>query len=81
VHPVNVQDAHGNTPLHLAAKTGRVAIVETLLKIPEADCTITDDEGRDALQVSKKEQCSQLLEGNYRSNPLDCNIYLLSEPS
>jgi Ankyrin repeats (many copies) len=44
---VNTRNApDGQTPLHMAAKLGRVRIVEALFKVEGADDTILDCEGK-----------------------------------
>ena len=59
-HKVNVQDNHGNTPLHLACSYGRSDIVETLM-LAGANETITNDEQKTPAQVAESEGYKILL--------------------
>ncbi|KAF5119755.1 Ankyrin-3 [Metarhizium anisopliae] len=46
---VNVRDIVGQTPLHIAAKTGYVSVVRALLRFPGIVVDRRDDDGRSAL--------------------------------
>ena len=59
-HKVNVQNNHGDTPLHLACLYGHSDIVETLM-LAGANETITNDEGKTPAQVAVRERHSELL--------------------
>lgn len=50
---VNVRDADGNTPLHIAAETGKKIMVEDLLAAG-ADVTLKNNAGETAVQYAEK---------------------------
>jgi oxysterol-binding protein 1 len=50
---VNAQTVDGSTPLHLAAKAGRLAVAEALLGVEHVDDTLQDSEGKTPYEVAK----------------------------
>eukprot|EP00158_Paraphelidium_tribonemae_P008019 Partr_v1_DN28436_c0_g1_i2_m41728 putative Oxysterol-binding protein len=57
---INSADAKGNTALHLASKAGRLSICESLLKCG-ADCTLSNNDGRDASEMAKTQSVLDLV--------------------
>ena len=49
---INMQDSKGNTPLHLASKSGRVTVCELLFK-HNADCTVVNKDGQDCSEIAR----------------------------
>lgn len=49
---VNVRDQHGNTALHLAARAGRAAVMEMLLKEEDIDCTLKNNDNKDVKEIA-----------------------------
>ncbi|CAG8537472.1 33448_t:CDS:2 [Racocetra persica] len=64
---VNQRDQHGNTALHYAAKSGRIDVLELLLKQKYINDTITNNEGKQPVEVAKNREVTSFLEEN-RSN-------------
>lgn len=62
----NMQDEHGDTPLHRAALTGRKEIVMLLLKYM-ADVTIRNGSGQIPRQLTRDEEIRRLLQGRFVS--------------
>jgi ankyrin repeat protein len=48
---VDVRDARGSTPLHLACRAGRLDIVVKLLRVANADRIVPDADGRVAFEL------------------------------
>jgi len=58
-----VESQNGNTPLHLAAITGRSDVVQYLLSVKNIDDTIRNVEGLDPMEVSKTPEIAQIFQG------------------
>ncbi|KAI9809711.1 MAG: hypothetical protein M1825_000143 [Sarcosagium campestre] len=69
----NSRDRDGNTPLHLAAMLGRAPVVRLLLDQPDLDDTLTNYQGRQALDLARNPDISQMLQLN-RSLFLDAKV-------
>ena len=59
---VNAQDKDGNTPLHLAAKLGRVTVVHALLAHQFTDTTILNYQARSPLDLARSPEIFQQLQ-------------------
>jgi ankyrin repeat protein len=55
---INVQNNDGDTPLHIAAKLGRLDVLEVLFKSPVFDETTRNFSGKTAEESSKNEKIS-----------------------
>ncbi|CAG8487846.1 16646_t:CDS:2 [Cetraspora pellucida] len=64
---VNQRDQQGNTALHHASKSGRIDVLELLLKQKYINDTITNNDGKQPLEVTKNRDVISFLEEN-RSN-------------
>ncbi|KAK9762455.1 hypothetical protein K7432_011777 [Basidiobolus ranarum] len=58
---INQTDQNGNSPLHLAAKSGRVDAIRLLMQHPDIDDTICNHQGKLALHVAKNTESAELL--------------------
>jgi hypothetical protein len=70
---INDKDKDGNTPLHLAARLGRSAVVSSLLEQPEINDSITNQKGETPLDVAYSPEIFQQLQ-LARSLFVDANI-------
>lgn len=57
-----VESQYGNTPLHLASLSGRPDVVQYLLSLDNIDDTIKNNDGLDAMEVSKTPEIAQLFQ-------------------
>ncbi|KAI9229241.1 MAG: oxysterol-binding protein [Piptocephalis tieghemiana] len=63
-HPscsVNAMDGNGNTPLHLAAKSGRIEIIRLLLAQEGIDASITNEEDRMPEELAKTPEIAEII--------------------
>ncbi|CAG8795297.1 9452_t:CDS:2, partial [Dentiscutata erythropus] len=59
---INQRDQHGNTALHYAAKSGRIDIIDLLMKQKYINDTITNHEGKQPVEVAKNREVVNFLE-------------------
>lgn len=59
---INQRDQHGNTALHYAAKSGRIDLVELLMKQKYINDTITNHDGKQPVEVAKNREVTNFLE-------------------
>ena len=59
---VNARDKDGNTPLHLAAKLGRVTVVQALLAHQLTDTTILNHQARSPLDLARSPEVFQQIQ-------------------
>ena len=59
---INAQDKDGNTPLHLAAKLGRVNVVQALLGHPSTDTTVLNYQARSPLDLARSPEVFQQIQ-------------------
>ncbi|XP_044947287.1 ankyrin repeat-containing protein At5g02620-like [Hordeum vulgare subsp. vulgare] len=70
---INVQDNHGNSPLHLAAKVGNQWIFYLLIQNPQVQLDLVNNEGQTPLDIAWTKMPQGL---NFLLNPRN-RIYLL----
>ncbi|KAI0244772.1 hypothetical protein L0F63_002954 [Massospora cicadina] len=61
---VNAQDSGGNTPLHLATRSGRADIVKMLLNTRNIDPTLTNAAGKAAEDIAKTQELRAAFQAN-----------------
>ncbi|RCK63629.1 Oxysterol-binding 1 [Candida viswanathii] len=59
---INAQDTQGNTPLHLAAASGRLDVVKYLLSLPNINDTIVNLDKKQPVEVSKDANIAQVMQ-------------------
>lgn len=71
----NVQDQDGNTALHLACQKGDISLVQELLKRPDLDPNILNEEGESPLFIATKNITNpQLIETLLNNERVDPNL-------
>ena len=68
---INLQDADGNTLLHLAAEAGDASCIDQLLEHPSVDANMYNDKGMTPLTVSLCEGCPVCNESLLLSDKVD----------
>lgn len=59
---INAQDHHGNTPLHLAASSGRLEVIKYLLSLPIINDTVANLDKKQPVELSKDLEVAQLMQ-------------------
>lgn len=59
---INEQNCDGETALHIAARTGRLSILDVLLADPKIDDSVTNKEGLTPYQIAKNRQIATAIE-------------------
>ncbi|KAG5461260.1 MAG: ankyrin repeat-containing domain protein, partial [Olpidium bornovanus] len=72
---VNAQNSKGDTPLHLAARAGRVGIVDALLADPRVNDAVRNAEGKLPDEVAKMPQIAAKIRGRFRDRPRRAELY------